>query len=132
MSTKFPLTSDGVRKKQDELFNLKDEDLRKAVITISQDLRKYIYDNFELKDEQKKLYESLPKDYNLTLGWQVCSALILRKHVSFETNSEKAQSRPPKGGGGGGGVDVTTEIKASYNPKTGGQVSAGVKIHCKL
>lgn len=48
---KYPLTTEGVEKKQNELFKLDDAHLQKVAIEISQDFKTWIFNSFELTKE---------------------------------------------------------------------------------
>lgn len=122
---KLPLTSEAVRKKQEEMFRLDDRELEREVFEIAKDMRKYVFDNFELIDEQKRLYESFSQGYNLCYGWQSCSLMVLRQFVDFSTTLDSKQTRQA-----GGGATITGSIDASYDEKNGGKISAKLKISC--
>lgn len=123
--TKYPLTTDGVDKKQTELFKLDDEHLEKIALEISQDFKTWIFNNFELTKEQIKTFEGNPQSYNFIMGWQSASAIINRDYVAFEQINIK-DSRLL--GSNNATIEGTIEVGVDNNGKINGKV--GIKIKC--
>lgn len=122
---KHPLTTEGVEKKQNELFKLEDAHLEKIAIEISQDFKTWIFNNFELTKEQVKTFEENPQSYNFIMGWQSASAIINRDYVAFEQINIK-NSRLV--GSNNATIEGTIEVGVDNNGKINGKV--GIKIKC--
>lgn len=69
MNRNYPLTPEGVQRKQAQLFELPDQELQEVAVEISQDLRKWVLGNFEVTQEQRDYYERMAEGYNLIMGW---------------------------------------------------------------
>lgn len=124
MNAKYPLTPEGVKRKQEQLFKLPDEKLEEVTIEIAKDLRAWVFENFELTKEQKEYYEKMPQGFNLSLGWQATSAMIGRQFVEFgevpsHFTSEQKRKRNTK---------TTISLDGGYSESQGWHVSGGVKI----
>jgi|AntDeeMinimDraft_4_1070355.scaffolds.fasta_scaffold08066_2 hypothetical protein len=121
----YPLTSEGVRQKQDELFRLEDRKLQDIAVQISKDFKTWIFENFKLTNEQRERFEDFPLKLNLIMGWQTSSGVINRDYVSFaQPKLEAAAQRrmnPVK-------VEGTAEV--SYNESDGFSGSVGIKLSC--
>jgi isopenicillin N synthase-like dioxygenase len=127
MNKKYPFTPEGVKRQQDELFKLPDADLQKVTLTMAQDLRSYIYTNFEVTAEQKDYYDKIPQGYNLWTGWQSASAILIRTYVDFgdvPASYDAAQKKART---------TTTEVSANvtYSESAGWGGSGGVKFTFK-
>ncbi|WP_333887596.1 hypothetical protein [Sphingobacterium siyangense] len=111
----YPLTPDGVKAKQDELYKLDDKELINQAVTISRDGRAWVIENFKLSEEQSEYYNSLPEDFNYYLGWQLASNVIGRQPISMEPVPEetsKASNSRKK-------TSVSVSGNTNYNPQTG-------------
>ena len=120
----YPLTPEGVERKQNQLFELSQDELRKVAIEIANDLRNWVYNNFELTVDQKAYYEKIPSDYNLIMGWQSASSILNKELVVFgevpaNFTADQKKKRTTK-----------TEASAtvSYSEANGWSGSVGVKI----
>lgn len=122
---KIPINDRESRKKQNELFKLEDAYLKKIAIEISQDFKTWIFNNFELTNEQIKTFEGNPQSYNFIMGWQSASAIIYRDYVAFEQINIK-DSRLV--GSNNATIEGTIEVGVDNNGKINGKV--GVKIKC--
>lgn len=121
----YPLTTEGVQQKQTELFNLDDNTLEEVAVAMASDFKAWIFENFELTEEQNETYENLPQKFNLIMGWQASSGIINRDYVDFlQTDTQVSQVNS------GGGVTVEGSAEISYNSNEGFSGKVGVKIRC--
>ena len=125
MARKYPLTTEGVRAKQEELFKLSDEKLQEQAVVISEDYKNWILQNFELTDEQLKTFDETPQDFNYIMGWQSASAIIKRDYVEFAQTQMRSNL---SNGGNSPTIESTVEVGVDSNGKVSGKV--GVKIKC--
>ncbi len=125
MARKYPLTSEGVRAKQEELFKLSDEKLQEQAVVISEDYKNWILQNFELTDEQLKTLEETPQNFNYIVGWQSASAIINRDYVEFEQTQMRSNL---SNGRNKTTIEGTAEVGVDNNGKVTGKV--GIKIKC--
>ncbi|MDR6546490.1 hypothetical protein J2810_002549 [Chryseobacterium rhizosphaerae] len=112
---RFPLTPDGVNAKQEELYKLDDKELINQAVTLSRDARAWIFENFELTEEQAAYYNALPEDFNYYLGWQMASNVIGRQPITMEpipAEASKASNSRKK-------TTVSVSGNTNYNPQTG-------------
>lgn len=114
---KLPLTPEGVQKKQEELYNLSDEELLKISTEISRDVRGWLLANFDVSAEQEDYIKSMSENFALFQGCQFASGTIGRmpirlegfeKEVTQKRNSKKKSS-------------VSASVKAKQDP--GGHTS---------
>lgn len=121
----YPLTTESVQQKQTELFNLDDNALEEVAVAMASDFKAWIFENFELTEEQNETYEDLPQKFNLIMGWQASSGIINRDYVDFlQTDTQVSQVNS------GGGVSVEGSAEISYNSNEGFSGKVGVKIRC--
>jgi len=111
MNKQYPFTPEGVERKQAQLFELNDDELEKVAIEISKDLRAWIFNNFEVTDEQKEYYSNVPKKFNLATSWNVASSVLGRNYTTM--------GEVPK--------SYTSEQKRKRNTKT--TISGGVNYN---
>lgn len=83
MNKNYPLTPEGVQRKQTQIFELPDNELQVVAIEISKDLRNWVLSNFEVTQEQREYYERMAEGYSLVMGWQSASAILNRNYVEF-------------------------------------------------
>ena len=120
----YPLTTEGVQQKQTELFNLDDNALEQVAVTMASNFKAWIFENFELTEEQRQTYENLPQKFNLIMGWQASSGIINRNYVDFlQTNTLTTQAN-------NGGVTVEGSAEIKYDSNQGFSGNVGVKIRC--
>lgn len=121
----YPLTTEGVKQKQTELFNLDDNALEEVAVAMANNFKAWIFENFELTAEQNETYENLPQKFNLIMGWQASSSIINRDYVDFlQTNTQISQVN------NGGRVSVEGSAEISYNSNEGFSGKVGVRIRC--
>ncbi|SEM65249.1 hypothetical protein SAMN05421856_10585 [Chryseobacterium taichungense] len=126
MAKKYPLTPEGVKAKQDELYKLGDRELQVQAVAISKDSTAWLTENFELSSEQLDYVKQLPEGFNLPLGWQIATVVIGRQPFEFAPipeNTEKAANSRKK-------TEVTVGGSTTINPATGQTtytVSGGIK-----
>ena len=126
MNKKYPFTPEGVKRKQSQLFELPDKELQAVAVEISKDLRAWIFQNFEVTEEQREYYEKIPQGYNLFTGWQTTSALINRDYVEFgdvpsSYTKEQKKQRTTK-------TTVSAEVSYSESSGWGGKVGVGISF----
>lgn len=121
MSKKFPLTTDGVKAMQAELYKSDDQQLQDDAIIASADVFKWFSTHFELNDEQSDYLRGLPKGYTLSLGWGIASGVIGRVPLSLEDQ----QQATAKGLCKKAKVSVTVSVSNAYNWQTGATTTTG-------
>lgn len=126
MNTKYPLTPEGVERKQRQLFELPDEELREVALEVSRDLRTWVFSNFEVTEEQRAYYEKMPVDYNLIMGCQSASSIINRDYVIFgdvpsSYTAEQKRKRTTK-------TEVSAEVSYSESDGWGGNVGVTISF----
>lgn len=125
MKRKYPLTPEGVKRFQVQLFELEDIELKVIAKELSKDLRAWIILNFDLTPNQKYYYDKMVEEYNLIQSWQVATAIITRNFIEFgevppDYNPDQLQNRTTttsfsanvtyseaNGLGGSGGFSIT-------------------------
>ncbi|WP_426477508.1 hypothetical protein ACP3T3_20155 [Chryseobacterium sp. CBSDS_008] len=111
----YPLTPDGVKAKQEELYQLDNRELINQAVSLSRDARAWIFENFKLTEEQAAYYEALPEDFNYYLGWQMASNVIGRQPITMEpipSETSLASNSRKK-------TTVSVSGNTNYNPQTG-------------
>ena len=124
MNKKYPFTPEGVRRKQEQIFKLPDEELQEVSIEVSRDLRAWVFNNFEVTNEQREYYVKIPQGYNLLTGWQVASAFINRDYFEFgevpaHYTAEQKKKRTTK---------TTVSVNMSYSESAGWGGTVGGSI----
>lgn len=110
MSNLVPFTPEGVRQKQEELYQLSDPALLEQARLISTDCRAWVEDNFELSDAQKDYYSNVPETINFIWGAQISAAIMSRGIINMAPwPEETARGRTKQ-------IDVEDTGDTSYNP----------------
>ncbi|MBT2621861.1 hypothetical protein [Chryseobacterium sp. ISL-6] len=124
----YPLTPNGVKLKQTELFQLSDDQLQDVAVEMSTDLKSWVLANFQVTQEQQDYYEAMDEGYRLILGWQAATTILNRNYFEFGDvpttfTAEQKKART-----------TTLEFNgnASYSPGTGWQGSASVSLKFTL
>lgn len=124
---KYPLTPEGVQAKQDELYKLDDRELLNQAVSIAKDPRSWVFENFDLTDEQAEYYKSLPEDFSYYIGWQIASAVIGRQPIEMGAiHTDVAKQNKKKS------TDISIEGTSEYDPQTGHPkygLTVGVTFH---
>jgi len=121
MAKKFPLTPDGVKAMQAELYKSDDQQLQDDALVSATDVFKWLSTHFELNEEQSEYVRSLPKGYTLSLGWGIAQGVIGRVPLSLEDQEQataKGLCKKAK-------VSVSVSVSNAYNWQTGATTTTG-------
>lgn len=126
MNKNYPLTPEGVKRKQEQLFKLPDDQLQAVAVEVSKDLRAWVFGNFEVTKEQREYYEQMAEGYNLIMGWQSASAIINRDYVEFgdvpaNYTAEQKRARSTK-------TTVSGQVTYSQSAGWGGNVGVSISF----
>ena len=92
---------------------------------MASNFKAWIFENFELTEEQREMYDELPQKFNLIMGWQASSGIINRDYVDFlQTDAQTSQANRSRG------VSVEGSAEISYNSREGVSGKVGVRIRC--
>lgn len=120
---KYPLTPEGVKLTQEELYKLGDKELQSEAISIANEPTKWLISNFDLSKEQLDYVNQLPVEFNLPMGWQIATIVIGRQPFEFQPIPENQPNGKKK-------TELSLSGSTTINPTTGQTtytVTGGVK-----
>ncbi|MDR6464605.1 hypothetical protein [Chryseobacterium sediminis] len=124
----YPLTPDGVKQKQAELFQLSDDALQQVAIEMAADLKSWVLANFVVTQPQQEYYEAMEEGFRLVLGWQTATSILCRDYVEFGDVPFTATAEQKKA------RSTTGEVigNVSYSPGSGWQGNIGFTVKFAL
>lgn len=122
MATKYPLTPDGVKAMQAELYKLDDAALQREAISASADSVTWLSTHFELTADQLDYLKTSPKGFSLDLGFNLASGIVGRRPLSLEmpqtaTNAVAGKCKAK--------TTISVSVSTSYNNMTGATTYTG-------
>jgi hypothetical protein len=102
--------NNNARLKQEELYNLPDDERQHQAQQIREDLRGWAQQNFELSDKQQECLESLPDEYFAETGYSLARAIEKKHPIDIFVTDDSAPVAKRKRG---------DSVSAGYSQKEG-------------
>ncbi len=114
---KFPLTTDGVKNFQRDLYSKDDATIQKSAESAASDFVLWTSENFELSSDQINNFKAYDKKFLLCSGWAVASGVIGKLPLSIADSGNLAAKKYK--------TTITASATTSYNNQTGATTYSG-------